>query len=296
MDFVEVETFLAVADTLNLTKAAENLYVSQSTVTHRLKKLEAQLQCELFYRQKGKRTVELSARGEEFLAIAHRWLLLQKEMERLKESESRFLSIASIDSVITTILPDILRELSQKKYGINVSIQTQHTPQVYELVRRREADIGFAATDANIPELLTEPVFRQKYVLIKPCRTPEGRKQIHPSELDPALEIFQPWGYTYMQWHNYWWPPTVAPHISIDSVTALTNFLDDESHWAIVQNSSLKTILSRCSIQVYDLLDPPPDWVCYKVTHRQPNQRALGGMQAFEEILDVFLKSNTLLP
>ena len=55
MDFIDLETYLAAADTLNLTKAADNLFVSQSTVTHRLKRLEDELQYKLFIRQKGKR-------------------------------------------------------------------------------------------------------------------------------------------------------------------------------------------------------------------------------------------------
>ena len=63
MDFIDLETYLAAADTLNLTKAADNLFVSQSTVTHRLKRLEDELQYKLFIRQKGKRNIELTIRG-----------------------------------------------------------------------------------------------------------------------------------------------------------------------------------------------------------------------------------------
>lgn len=118
MDFIELETFLAAAETLNLTKAAETLFVSQSTVTHRLKKLEEELQYKLFFRQKGKRSVILTLRGEEFMSIAKRWIALYQEMELLKHNVSKSLSIASVDSVILTALPPILRELSKKEYGI----------------------------------------------------------------------------------------------------------------------------------------------------------------------------------
>lgn len=63
MNFTNLETFLVVSDTLNLTKAAENLYVSQSTVTHRIKNLEDELEYKLFIRHKGKRYIELTQKG-----------------------------------------------------------------------------------------------------------------------------------------------------------------------------------------------------------------------------------------
>ncbi|WP_414859281.1 LysR family transcriptional regulator [Paenibacillus haidiansis] len=40
MDFFQLEAFLAVCQTLNFTKAAEHLHISQSAVTARIKSLE----------------------------------------------------------------------------------------------------------------------------------------------------------------------------------------------------------------------------------------------------------------
>lgn len=284
MDFIELETFLAAAETLNLTKAAENLFVSQSTITHRLKKLEDELQYKLFLRQKGKRSIALTLRGEEFLSIARRWITLYQEMELLKNNVSKTLSIASVDSVILTALPPILRELSKKEYGVNVTLQTEHTPQIYDLVRKREIDIGFASADAKLPEIETVPVFRQRYVLIKPCSNPEPVKQIHPSELDPSCEIFEPWGHTYMNWHDYWWP-TKTPHIRIDSLTALTNFLDDENYWSIVPENSLTSVLRHYSVQVFEILEGPEDRVYYMVKNKYPNKQSIAGIRLFEQFL-----------
>lgn len=285
MDFIDVETFLAVADARNLTKAAENLYVSQSTVTHRLKNLEKELQYKLFLRQKGKRSIELTARGEEFMSIARRWVVLYQEMELLKSNVSKSLTIASVDSVILTVLPSILQEISKKEYGVNVSVQTEHSPKIYDLVRSGEADIGFVSADASIPEIDTRPVFQQKYVLIKPDRTPGDIRKIHPSELDPSYEIFEPWGYDYMKWHDYWWP-TKTPHIKIDSLMALTPFLDNENYWAIVPESSLKTVLKQYSVQIYEIEEGPAERVYYMIKHKYPNKQSLAGIRTFEKIME----------
>lgn len=293
MDFIEMETFLEVADSLNISKAAQRMYVSQSTITNRLQRLEKELQYSLFLRYRGKRTMELTARGEEFISIANRWMKLYQEMELLKISTSQSLTIASIDSVILTILPEPLRQTARIENRINIKIQTEHTANIYQFVRNREADIGFTSTDAAIPEVITKPMFRQRFVLIKPCKHPEKPKQIHPQELDSAYEIFLPWGHDYMKWHEYWWQ-TGFSHIKVDSVMTLTHFLDNENLWAILPVSCVNTVLKSCSIQVYEFIEGPPDWICYKVRHKHPRKQNLRSIQKFEEILENFSKETTL--
>lgn len=284
MDLMDIETFLEVAAALNLTKAAERLYVSQSTITHRLKKLEQELDYPLFIRKKGRRAVELTLRGEEFLPIAHKWMNLYQETERLRQNVPRSLSIASVDSAVITVLPPLLRELSRKENKLSVTVQTEHTPKIYEMVRNREADLGLVSFDANLPDIVTRPVFRQRYVMIRPCRQPEAPKTIHPRDLDSAMEIFETWGHAYMQWHNYWWPSSM-PHIKVDSLMALKAFLDYEEYWSIVPESSLATVLPRNSLQVYHILEGPPDFVYYLVRQKNPGGRNGKGIRLAEKIL-----------
>lgn len=202
-------------------------------------------------------------------------------MNILKQNSENALSIASVDSIITTVLPDILKEISKEKYQLNVSIQTQHTKQIYDLMQNHEIDIGFVSSEMRLQDVIVEPVFEQKFLIIRPSKNPTSRKQIHPTELDPAYEIFQSCGYEYLCWHDYWWSPSIKPHITIDSVTTLCHFLSDEKYWSVVQLSSLKSIIHTSSIQLYDIIDPPPPRVCYKITHKYPNIKNLDGINRF---------------
>ncbi len=65
----EISYFLEVAKTLNLSRAAERLGVSQPALTISLKKLEANLGVELFHRSKT--GMQLTKHGESFLEKAH---------------------------------------------------------------------------------------------------------------------------------------------------------------------------------------------------------------------------------
>lgn len=284
MDFLDIETFLEVASSLNLTKAAERLYVSQSTITHCLQKLEKELDYALFIRRKGKRSVELTAQGEAFMPMARKWIILHQEMEQVKKNVARSLSIGTVDSAVLTVLPEVLQELSKQEHGLYVHVQTEHTPKIYAMVRNREVDVGLGTFDARLPELDTRPVFRQSYVLIKPCKNPGPWKAIHPQELDPSMEIFETWGHEYMQWHDYWWPASV-PHIRVDSLMALRPFLDREDYWAIVPESSLQTVFRKYAVQSYRILEGPPPFVYYLIKQKQPGSRSLRGIQLLEQCM-----------
>ena len=67
MNLTNVQTFLRVVYTNSLTQAANELYVSQPTVTARLQQLETELNTVLLRRGKGLRTIELTPQGRAFI-------------------------------------------------------------------------------------------------------------------------------------------------------------------------------------------------------------------------------------
>ena len=70
MQLYDIVTFLTIANTHSITAAAKELFISQTTATHRLKSLENELGTTLIYRKRGQRGVELTPKGEAFIPIA----------------------------------------------------------------------------------------------------------------------------------------------------------------------------------------------------------------------------------
>ena len=81
MDFKQIETFLTIAKYKSFTKSSEVLYVSQSTVSNRLRSLEEELDLVLVIRKKGMSTVTLTEKGEEFIDIAKQWVEVYENPE-----------------------------------------------------------------------------------------------------------------------------------------------------------------------------------------------------------------------
>src|SRR2546423_12749327 len=80
MELWQLRTFRVVAETLNFTRAAERLNLTQSAVSHQIKALEAELGEPLFIR--AKRGVKLSQAGKTALEYAERIL---DDAQALKE-------------------------------------------------------------------------------------------------------------------------------------------------------------------------------------------------------------------
>ena len=90
MTNLDIETFWAVVQHGTMTAAAEALYITQPSLSARLKSLEDQVGAPLFHRGKGQRHITLTAAGQKFLTLAQRWQQLLSETETLAELEQRY--------------------------------------------------------------------------------------------------------------------------------------------------------------------------------------------------------------
>lgn len=77
MTFEELNTFITLTQTRSFSRTAELLFTSQSTVSFRIKKIEAQIGRTLF--ERNTRSIELTPAGEDFLFYASQLDALYRE-------------------------------------------------------------------------------------------------------------------------------------------------------------------------------------------------------------------------
>ena len=92
MDIESLKTFIVLSNVKNYTRAANQLFVAQSTVTNRINELEKELNISLFSRNN--RRVELTMEGEQFLLYA------EKVIKLTDDSLSEISSIHKFDNHI----------------------------------------------------------------------------------------------------------------------------------------------------------------------------------------------------
>ena len=140
MDEKDLQIFLTLAETGNLTRTAEKLYLAQPTLSKRLQNLESELGATLFLRSK--HGVTLTPAGE---AARETFLHTTKDFEDLRERLQRgrgivsgTLRIATSIDYSTYRLPEVLAQY------------TTHYPEV-KLQMLQWAQPGVRAADADRP-------------------------------------------------------------------------------------------------------------------------------------------------
>ncbi|MCQ2387209.1 MAG: LysR family transcriptional regulator [Clostridia bacterium] len=142
--------FCTVARCGSLTKAAEELYISQPAVSQAIKQLERELNRPLFIRtHKGMELSEMG--GKQIIAEVEQAINLldnaEKKFSGAKENATGFLRICASDSVSTHFLLPIIKEYHEKFPDVSLTLHNRTSTETIALLKDKKGDIGFV----NLP-------------------------------------------------------------------------------------------------------------------------------------------------
>lgn len=185
MHLEQVRTFLEVARTGSVTRAAHALGVSQPALTERLRGLERELGTELFVRSR--RGVRLSDTGRALLPHAERVLSTledgRRAVDQMRRGEVGRLRVGSAPAVSTYALPNALRAFQQAHPHVQISVRTGHSEEILDLVLRQEVEIGLVR-EIRHPDVEATPLYEDELVLVVEAKHPFAeRERIRISEL-----------------------------------------------------------------------------------------------------------------
>lgn len=170
IDFLGLEAFLSIADHGSFHRAAANLNLSQTALSHRMKKLEDDLGIKLLTRTT--RHVALTPAGVELLPKARRLMSdISDSFDELRQqgkARQDRLSIGCLPTIAVHYLPPILRELRKSFPDLNIRIFDNSKTEIAELVHRGEAEFGITIVAADRWDLEITPLMKEAFVVICP--------------------------------------------------------------------------------------------------------------------------------
>lgn len=117
MNTIQLECFLAVAESLNFARAAEQLHITQPAVTHQINSLETELGARLFIRTT--RSVEMTPAGYSFFSDAQSILgMTAAAKNRIANHFPAQVSPFNIGCHVSTdyeLLPPVIRQLKNER-------------------------------------------------------------------------------------------------------------------------------------------------------------------------------------
>lgn len=151
------KVFYTVAKCGSLTRAAEELYISQPAVSRSIKQLETQLGVSLFTRTH--RGMQLSANGGKiiFEEVERALKLLsdaQNRISEMKTSATGTIRIGASDTIFEYFLADKIVEFNERFPAVKIELLADVTPQTIEKLKADKCDVAFVNLPIdNDPEL-----------------------------------------------------------------------------------------------------------------------------------------------
>ncbi|MFA5610949.1 MAG: LysR substrate-binding domain-containing protein, partial [Alcaligenes sp.] len=167
MEMRQLRIFCAVAEHGSFTAAAQKVHTVQSNVTMRVKELEAELEQQLFIRQKS--GVVLTAAGHTFLDYARRILQLTDESRAALQdtgTPSGLLRLGSMETTAAIRLPQVLIQYRERYPQVQLSLQTGTTAELIKAIETHQLDGAFVGGFHQNPALIQEEVFEEELVLV----------------------------------------------------------------------------------------------------------------------------------
>lgn len=164
----QLQYFLAVAETLHFSKAAERLFVTQPTLSHQLSELETQLGVPVFDRTGG--SVRLTQAGLIFREYALRSITAVEEgctaLAELEGLERGDLRLGVTQSFIRRLMPPIIAEFRQRYPAIELQILDLTASNIERQLAEGTIHLGIAFAPSTMDDTVVETILEEPLVAL----------------------------------------------------------------------------------------------------------------------------------
>jgi DNA-binding transcriptional LysR family regulator len=184
VQFQQLAYFVAVADTRHFTRAAQELHVSQPSLSQQIRALEQELGSPLFSRARG--NIALTDAGQALLPLARRILAdadtARQEVLELAQLRRGRVRLGATPSLCTGLLPDVLRAFHDRHPGIRLLVEEGGSHDLVRELARGQLDLALVVLPlpSPSPALSTVELFQEDLVVVSadpvPPRAGGGRQ------------------------------------------------------------------------------------------------------------------------
>jgi DNA-binding transcriptional LysR family regulator len=210
LELRQLRSFLAVAEELNFTRAAERLHIAQPALSAQIRQLEQQLGCELFARTT--RKVELTSVGRLLLEDAARIVTdadaAAAKITAAARGQRGVLRIVFVAHGAGETGTEILRRFNAAYPHIETEAVEAPTLEEIQLrIRDRDADVGYVWLPTLYDELAAEVVSTERKLVCMHREHPLAEKRAVAAEDLETEPIVAPWDIYPEELIEYWFTP-----------------------------------------------------------------------------------------
>lgn len=251
-----LKTFIALCQYENFTRAADSLFVTQSTVTKRIAQLESEVNKKLFHRDK--KHVELTVEGQVFLKYAQRIVELEeasiKDM-RAYEKYKNYLRIGATNSIYECHIIQLISKYLQNKTN-SIKITISHSSDLLLMLQDGIIDVAFVYYPFQKTGFDCIPFQTDELVLVTGGENCEHKKGIMKNELKDVNYLMCNFALKEIgTFIRELFPQHYPFSLEIDNSTKIIQYLINGTGYSFVPFKMVKEHIDNGKLRVIPLLD-----------------------------------------
>jgi DNA-binding transcriptional LysR family regulator len=197
MEMRQFRYFLAVAERMHFTRAAELLHLSQPALSQQIRMLEEEIGVKLL--ERSRRRVQLTAAGMAFRAKAQAALEAAadaaSDARMAERGEAGSISIGFVTTAAVVILPRLLDEFGARFPRAAVELRELEPGAQMEALEQHRVTFGLSSVPSTLTSLESRLLAEERLVVALPSRHPAARrKSVHLRDLSGERFLLPPRG------------------------------------------------------------------------------------------------------
>ncbi|MGS2722904.1 LysR substrate-binding domain-containing protein [Porticoccus sp. GXU_MW_L64] len=187
MTLTELRYIVTLAQERHFGRAADRCHVSQPTLSIAVKKLEQELEVELFERSKN--SVRPTPTGEKVVVQAQRVLEQTSAISDIasagRDQLNTPLHVGAIFTIGPYLYPHFIPQLQELSPQMPLVVEEGYTASLRKRLRNGELDVIIVALPFTEPDVVTQPLYTESFVALLPKNHPlASKKSVSPADLD----------------------------------------------------------------------------------------------------------------
>lgn len=240
MDVELLRTFIEVYQTRHFGKAAENLYLTQSAVSARIRQLEEELGVRLFMRDRN--NIQLTAAGQKLLPYAESmiasWNRARLDLA-IGDHAGEHMAFAGVPNLWEIFIQEWLPLIRQKHPDTAISADCLSTETLVRRVIERAHDFGFVYEPPRLPELTVIPVFTFRLLLVS--RSSGASLE----QITSDRYIYVDWGRGFANTHSRLLPELPYPTLRVAMSSSARSILEQINGFAYLAEPAIRDLLKK---------------------------------------------------
>ncbi|MDP2791668.1 MAG: LysR substrate-binding domain-containing protein [Rectinemataceae bacterium] len=170
MELRYLRYFIAIAEELSFSRAAERLNMSQPPLSQQIQRMEEEIGVQLLYRTK--RTVRLTEAGQAFLEKAYQAVARVEDAinaaQRAGRGETGSITIGFVPSASFDFLPIVIQAFRERFPDVELELRDMTTSEQIDAFNQGKIDIGFVRPPFQNDTLTRHVVIREPFIVVLP--------------------------------------------------------------------------------------------------------------------------------